>query len=206
MLKNLVFDFGNVLLTIDEQATYRAVDALLDPAKCGDLFTQVLHPFEKGLISEEAFFHRLQRRSKQILQFELYYKAWNAMFGEMPERRLKMLSELKSKYRLFLLSNTNITHIRFVHRLLEKQNGITDFEKRYFDKAYYSHEIRIRKPEAEIYQFVINDSACLASETLFIDDRLENVVAAQQQGWKAQQHDPSLEITEVIESYILNAS
>ena len=91
MIKNIIFDFGNVLLNIDESASYRALEDLLDPAKCSDLFPVVFYPFERGEISEEAFFNRLQRRSVKVYNITNYYKARNAMFRDFPANRGNML-------------------------------------------------------------------------------------------------------------------
>lgn len=198
MLKNIIFDFGNVLLNLDESATYKALGNILDPLKCGDLNEMVLFPFEKGEISEEAFFNRLQRRSKMVLQPEFYYKAWTAMLLDFPIARENFLNQLKSNYRLFLLSNTNITHLRFVRKKLAQENNIHDFESRFFEKAYYSFEIGMRKPDLEIFQFVLQDSNLKASESLFIDDKIENVNGAKQIGMNAYHHNPAEDISDVI--------
>lgn len=202
MIKNIIFDFGNVLLNLDESATYKALGNILDPLKCGDLNEMVLFPFEKGEISEEAFFNRLQRRSKMVLQPEFYYKAWTAMLLDFPIARENFLSQLKSNYRLFLLSNTNITHLRFVRKKLAQENDIHDFESRFFEKAYYSFEIGMRKPDLEIYRYVIQDSGLNPKETLFIDDKIENVEAAKTEGLNAYHHDPKDEISAILHSLL----
>ncbi|MBK7465661.1 MAG: hypothetical protein IPJ43_01945 [Saprospiraceae bacterium] len=137
MIKNLIFDFGNVLLTLDEPKTWNAFKELLDPTKIDDLFKEVMDPFERGEISEEAFFNRLQRRSKVVLNGDVYIDAWNSMLGVFPQHRIIVLSELREKYKVYLLSNTNITHFRFVSRRIQKQNGISNFAEVLFDKAFF---------------------------------------------------------------------
>jgi putative hydrolase of the HAD superfamily len=198
MIKNIIFDFGNVLLNLDESATYSALESILDPLKCGDLNEMVLFPFEKGEFSEEAFFNRLQRRSKKVLQIESYYKAWTAMLLDFPRSRGNFLSQLKSNYRLFLLSNTNITHLRFVRKKLALENNILDFETRFFEKAYYSFEIGMRKPDLEIFRYVIQNSALHPKQTLFIDDKIENVEAAKIEGLNAYHHNPEQDISDIL--------
>ncbi len=202
MIKNIIFDLGNVLLNIDESASYKAIEALLDPSKCVDIYQTVFYPFEKGEISEESFFNRLQRRSVKVDHVEIYCKAWNAMFLDFPPVRLELLIALRQKYRVFLLSNTNITHIRFVRKLLERENQITEFETRFFEKVYYSYEIGMRKPDREIYEFVLKDAALIAEQTLFVDDKIENVEAAKNLGIQAHHHHPSGEISEVIYQWL----
>ena len=102
-----------------------------------------------------------------------------------PER-LEMLLELRKKYKVFLLSNTNETHLAFVDGYLRTVYGfdIQHFSTVYFDKAYYSHEIGLRKPNTSIFQFVLDDAGLKAEECLFIDDiavNTEGVVGAQTQ-------------------------
>ncbi len=198
MLKNILFDFGNVLFDLDEAETERRLSAILDPAKSADLHEQVLHPFERGEISEEAFFNRLQRRSKSIQDGIYYYKAWNAMLLGMPKSRFEMLSQLRSRYKVFLLSNINITHLRYLQKKLESELGISDFETSYFDKVYYSFQLGMRKPETEIYKYVLSDAAITAEHTLFIDDKKENIEAARQLGFSVKLHDPATDIADFI--------
>ena len=101
MIKNLIFDFGNVLLTLDEPKTWNAFKELLDPTKIDDLFKEVMDPFERGEISEEAFFNRLQRRSKVVLNGDVYIDAWNSMYLE--GFRNKMAFPILQKYYLIRL-------------------------------------------------------------------------------------------------------
>ncbi len=202
MIKNLIFDFGNVLLTLDEPKTWNAFKELLDPTKIDDLFKEVMDPFERGEISEEAFFNRLQRRSKVVLNGDVYIDAWNSMLGVFPHHRIIALSELREKYKVYLLSNTNITHFRFVSRRIQKQNGISNFAEVLFDKAFFSHEMQMRKPETRIYQQVLDVEKLIAKECLFIDDKKENVVAAESIGMNVYLHNPEQEIFNLLPSLL----
>ena len=65
-IKHLLFDFGNVLLNLDEHRTWQGLEEILDPKLCEDINEQVFFPFECGLISEDSFFNRLQRRSIKV--------------------------------------------------------------------------------------------------------------------------------------------
>lgn len=55
-----------------------------------------------------------------------------------------------------------------------------------FHKCYYSHLIGLRKPHAEVYEFVLADAGIQAADTLFIDDSLPNIEAAQKLGIDAR--------------------
>lgn len=201
MLKNIIFDFGNVLVNLDEQATMEALMAVLDPEKMSDFFEMALFPFEKGQISEEAFFNRLQRRSKQVMDGDYYYQAWNQMILDFPENRIQMLRELRSKYRLLLMSNINITHLRYIKRMLQLHNQNPEFEN-LFDKVYLSFECGMRKPESEFFNFILQQENIIAEECLFIDDRKENTETAIQLGIKSHLHNPSDDIAVSIHSIL----
>ncbi len=195
-IKNIVFDFGGVLLDIDFSLTYRELSRLLGveffPEKISDEARQVLIDFEVGKTTKENFIWSLQRYSQKEVPhgFDII-KAWNYMLLGWQPNKLEFLMELKTKYNLFLLSNTNEIHIEWVHRDLVKNHSITHFEKTYFDKVYYSHMIGLRKPNKEIFQYVLQDAHISSEETLFIDDLLENVMSAVSMGFQAYHHNPN---------------
>lgn len=201
MIKNILFDFGGVLLNLDETLTHNELTKLLDPEKCIDINENAIYPFERGEISEESFFNRLQRRSTQIFQADLYYQIWNLMLLDFPRQRLDMLIRLRNNYKLYLLSNTNLTHYRAVQRIIKRDLSIENLNV-YFDQAYYSHIIHFRKPDREAFDFVCTSANILPSETLFIDDKIEHVKAAKEIGFKVYHHKPSEDISEIIDSLL----
>ncbi|MDQ3142635.1 MAG: HAD family phosphatase [Bacteroidota bacterium] len=198
MIKNIIFDFGSVLLNLDEARTIDRLNHILDPSKCADLHEMVFHPFERGEISEIAFIHRLQRRSREILHGEIYLEAWNAMILDFPPHRIDSLRNVKSIFKIFLLSNTNITHLRYVTAKIERENNLPDFDKSLFHKAYFSHELFMRKPEERIFQHVLLDSNLNSHECLFIDDKVENIEAAERLGIHAYHHSPKDEVFDIL--------
>jgi putative hydrolase of the HAD superfamily len=106
------------------------------------------------------------------------------------------LVELKKDFRLFLLSNTNAIHLEEVNIILQKQLGVAEVDD-YFEKAYYSHKVGMRKPHADIFEFVLTDAGILASETLFIDDTKMNIDTAQQLGFNTHLLLPSQRIEDL---------
>ncbi|HOJ89689.1 MAG TPA: HAD family phosphatase [Saprospiraceae bacterium] len=202
MIRNILFDFGNVLLTLDEEKTNNSFREILDPQRCEDIQEIVFDPFERGEISEEAFFNRLQRRSKEVLSGDIYVDIWNSMLGHFPDNRIQSLISLRTKYKILLLSNTNITHIRTVKRRIKRENGLDDFEKKLFDNAYFSHEIHMRKPEERIYKYVLEKENLIPHECLFIDDKIENCDSAMQCGIHAYHHNPKEEIFDLLDNLI----
>lgn len=208
-IKNIIFDLGNVIIDLDIERTgqylkhwlgdnYEA--KLRDINPDDDIFIQ----FEIGKISEDTFFETLRKTVDTPLSIYHLKEAWNAMLLQLPKHRLDMLSQLKEKYNVFLLSNTNKTHVDWVDGYLRTVYGFTiqDFDERYFHKPYYSHLIHLRKPHKEIYEYVLNDAQLNAHETLFIDDNAQNIEGAKSLGIHTILHKIGDEITHVMQPFI----
>ena len=114
-----------------------------------------------------------------------------------------MLSRLKEKYNVYLLSNTNKTHVDWVDGYLKTVYGfsIQDFDERFFHKSYYSHLIHLRKPNDNIYEFVLQNAGIRAEYTLFIDDNAHNIEGAKRIGLQTILHPVGDEIVEVMKSF-----
>lgn len=204
-VKNIIFDFGNVLLNLDMGATEKQLTELLGGHYShnaeNNSYPDFFEKYEVGAMSEAAFLSGLQEMAEGTPNQEDLKAAWNAMLLDVPAPRLDMLLRLQKDYRVFLLSNTNKTHIDFVMDYLKRDYGITDWDTRYFEKTYYSHLVKMRKPDAEIYNFVLQDADLLAEETLFVDDNAANIKAAAALGWQTILHNDGRDITEVMQSY-----
>ncbi|SEB43663.1 putative hydrolase of the HAD superfamily [Tenacibaculum sp. MAR_2009_124] len=190
MIKNIIFDFGDVFINLDKQATYREL-AKLGVTEITEEMMQVYYNYEMGLMSTEefvGFFHNRFSISKENLK-----DAWNAILLDFPLHRLQFLKELSenTKYRLFLLSNTNDLHISWIQR--DWGDQLYNEFKVLFEKFYLSHEINLRKPNANIYEFVLNENNLIPEETVFIDDTEENTVAAEKLGIKTWNINPENE-------------
>lgn len=208
-IKNIIFDFGNVLLNINYALTDRSLNTLLaltpnDKEKIAKLKKYTLK-YEVGTITTENFIWNVQRLSNgAIPQGQDVINAWNAMLIGWDNTKFDLLDKLKTQYHLYLLSNTNEIHITWAMRDLKRNHNIVDFEDRFFKKVYYSHLINLRKPESEIYEFVMEDANLIPNETLFIDDLLENTSMASSLGWNVIHHDPKNDLGTVIQDWILN--
>lgn len=201
MIKNLVFDFGNVLINLDFKKTKEGLSSLLNLDLENDYPANVLKnmlELEVGALKAESFLWRLQAMTKGKANPAKIEDAWNAMLLDIPDTRLENLLKYRENYKVFLLSNTNIIHIRHVIKYLKEDHGINNFEEKYFDKVYYSHELRMRKPDLDIFEFVLADANIIPGETLFIDDVIENTLAAAQLGIKVHHHDPSEDIFNIL--------
>ena len=78
--------------------------------------------------------------------------------------------------------------MQWVHKDLKENHGIDDFDSAFFVKAYYSHLIKLRKPNVEAYKYVINDAGLDPSRTLFIDDNYNNILGAHEAGLLVHHH------------------
>ena len=196
MIKNIIFDFGGVLLPIEISKTALEFErlGLSDFENIYSMKKQVrfFDDFEKGNIPASAFRSEIRKHYKRPLSDEEIDFAWNALLGELPPERFNFLKELGEKYNLYLLSNTNSIHYSAFINTLNQTFGKYQFEK-LFVKTYYSFQMGSRKPDKRIFGMVIRDSGVNPQETVFIDDNLDNAMAAQNAGLNAI-HDAGLEI------------
>ncbi len=187
MIKNIILDFGDVLINLDKPATAREMLKFGFTGITPELDT-LFKDYEKGFVASDHFLDRVSNQFPQANTNDLI-NAWNAILLDFPEKRLTFLERLvkENEYRLFLLSNTNDLHIEYV----KEQMGMQRFNrfKNAFEVFYLSYEMGMRKPDAEIFEFVLDQNKLLAHETLFVDDVKENTDAAASLGihvWNLQ--------------------
>ena len=189
MIKNIIFDFGGVILDLDYKLTEEALNKVLETTiNFQDLDVEtkkVFDDYERGLENDEWFIWQLQNRAVKVPQAQEVIKAWNAMLIDIRQEKLDFLKMIKGHYNIFLLSNTNALHIRYVMRLLKEKYGIHDFDS-YFTKSYYSHLVKMRKPDKDIFDYIVEDAQLNREECLFIDDLQSNVDGAQLAGIPAR--------------------
>lgn len=203
MLKNVIFDFGGVLIDLDIP---RCISRLGEHFGITTLSTEpyqsIFRRNEVGTTSEDEFVAELQAQSDQHIDRQEIIDVWNSMIGKVPQHRLDMLKSLSNNYNLYLLSNTNTTHIAHVYEYLKKEYDIDDFGKEYFTKDYFSHLVKMRKPNLDIYHHVLQDAQINGQESIFIDDNESNVMGARAAGMHSIAHDPKVDIAKVIEGYL----
>jgi glucose-1-phosphatase len=207
-IKNIIFDFGNVIFDIDmpsiERELRAAAGAGFEAGRAKLLKNNVFDLYETGGLTTEEFVDAIRFAVEPPLTEAQVVAAWNSIFRQLPAHRLEMLLRLRQRFNVFLLSNINDLHERWINDYLRREHGITDFETRYFDAVYYSHLVRLRKPGREIFEYVLADADLVPAETLFFDDLPDNVAAAKQLGISAILHPVGTEITAVIGQYLPN--
>ncbi|CAL2064215.1 HAD family phosphatase [Tenacibaculum sp. 190524A05c] len=187
MIKNIIFDFGDVFINLDKEATYKELYKL-GVEHISEEMMQVYYNYEMGLMSTEEFIEYFYNEFK--IDKEDLVKAWNAILLDFPLHRLAFLKELaeSKKYRLFLLSNTNDLHISWIQN--DWGEELYSEFKNCFEKFYLSHEINFRKPNHNIYEFVLNENNLKPEETIFIDDTSDNTNAAKELGIHVWNNEP----------------
>jgi putative hydrolase of the HAD superfamily len=198
--RNLLFDFGNVLIDLDIPLTFERIKALVKKDASEEVINEAVLKYETGKISTDIFINTLLSQCPPKVQALDIIEAWNSMLIGMPAYRFEMLTMLKPKYNLYMLSNTNELHIEWIQRYLKKQHKIDDFEKQYFDDVYYSHLVGDRKPNVSIYEHVIKDAGLTPSLTLFMDDVQENLDVASKLGFGTYRVKEKEEIAEFLKS------
>ena len=190
MIKNIIFDFGDVFINLDKEATYKEL-AKLGVTEISEDMMQQHYQYEMGLISTDDFIDFFYNKFN-ISKEKLIY-SWNAILLDFPKHRLDFLKKLAATndYRLFLLSNTNDMHISWIQN--DWGEELYNEFKSYFEQFYLSHEINLRKPNTNIFEFVLSENNLQASETIFIDDTQENTNAAQELGIHVWNNCPKTE-------------
>ena len=184
-IDTLIFDFGGVIINLDYSKPVSEFKKLgiLDSKKLYSKKeqTKLFDSLECGQISNENFLNEIRKKSNTN-DLELIKKAWNSILLNIPEERVHLLKKLSSKYKIFLLSNTNSIHLKeIISSYGEKKwkNFIS-----IFNDVYFSNQIGMRKPNENIFFHVINKNKLDVSKTLFIDDTSQHIKIAKKIGFK----------------------
>jgi putative hydrolase of the HAD superfamily len=180
-IKNIIFDFGGVIINIDpnrlvQMLTNSGIDNI-DKVHMHLVSNNIYTGLETGHISPGQFRDAIRSQLRIPQTDKEIDDAWNAIILDIPAERVELLEGLRRNYRTFLLSNTNIMHYEYYNRYFAEAYGYKSLAD-LFDRAYFSHQLGMRKPDPVIYKKVLADSGIIPGETLFIDDNEENIEAA----------------------------
>lgn len=186
VIKNIVFDLGGVIMTLDPAEALRRFKALglSDAERYLDSYTQsgIFGNLEEGKITAENFRSKLSSLTGHELTFDECKHAWLGYRKDVPQRNLDLLKELRAKgYRLILLSNTNPFMMDWA--LSSEFDGKGSSLNDYFDALYLSYRLGIMKPAPDFFRQVLDNESILPEETLFVDDGPRNVEAAGKLGF-----------------------
>jgi len=183
-ITTLIFDFGGVLINLDinqcifnfKQLGLNNFEQYLNNFAQTGFFMQL----EKGQITANDFRNEIRKLSSNVLTDVQIDDAWNSFLLEIPVEKLNMLLELRKKFRVLLLSNTNIIHFPNSEKKILTLHGRKMSD--YFDRCYLSYEMKMAKPDIEIFENILVTESVDAYECLFLDDGLKNTEVAQKMG------------------------
>ena len=186
-IKNILFDLGGVILDIDVNATLQGFYELDFPKELlsypHNMNTDLFFRYETGKISTEAFRDELRKISGVDFSDGDFDRIWNKMIVRVPEERARLISKLKERYGIYMLSNTSPLHVPVYEQMYLEAAGSSVHEV--FDRVYYSFDIGWHKPDAGAWEYVVKDSGIVPQETLFLDDNIHNIKASQELGFQA---------------------
>lgn len=189
-IRNIIFDFGGVILDIDPLLTLDELKNLgvddLDIFKSPVFQQDVMQKFERGILTPEVFRDKVRDFIGIPLCDQDIDDAWNALLLDIPKERIKVLEDVKKNYPIFLLSNSNEIHYDVYLRDLQLRFGYREFDQ-LFTKAYFSFDLHLSKPNPEIFEFVMHQHKLIPEETLFIDDTAEHIEVASKIGFRVYQ-------------------
>ncbi len=204
-IRNIIFDYGNVIFTIDFRKAQQSftdlgvkdVEHFFSHKGHDSLFDQ----FEQGLISSSEFRDGIRKVTGiQSLSDKDIDQAWNSLLIGVPEPNHELLLKVKEKYRTFLLSNNNEIHYKWIMDYLQREHQI-ESNAIFFEKDYYSHLMKMRKPNTDIFESVMHENNLNPKETLFIDDSPQHLKTAEMLGLKTHLLIPE----ETLESYLYSS-
>ena len=200
-IKNIVFDLGGVLIDLDfksainglQKAGFTNVKEQLQAFDREGIFQK----FELGEISADEFRASIRENSNVSLTDEEVDSLWNLMLLEIPREKLELILDLRSKYMVYLLSNTNSIHWDYVCKNAFNYRGFRVND--YFEKTFLSFEMHLAKPDKAIFEKMLEDANLLAEETLFIDDLEANCKAAEEVGIHAHHYHIGDDLSKIFE-------
>ncbi len=184
-IKNIIFDLGGVIINIDVSAVMRELEKMGHDQAMelnhylirNDVFIRL----ETGELSPDEFRNIIRKQLGKPLTDHEIDRAWNTIIGDIPPERIRLLESVRKNYRTFLLSNTNLIHFNHYNDYIRSSYGYDRLED-LFDKAYFSFQLGMYKPDPKIFEHVIKDAGLLPHDTLFIDDAKINTDSASESG------------------------
>jgi len=189
-IKTLIFDFGDVFINLDKKGAMQNALNLFNLETFESDMIEINILYEIGKISTSEFIEFYKSKFQNLNEADII-NAWNYIIKDFPKHRLDFIKYLsqKKEYQLVLLSNTNNLHIEFV------KDNVPFFEdfKNCFDAFYLSQEIHLRKPNADIFEFVLKENNLKSNTCLFIDDTKDNTDTAKKLGFNIWNIDETKE-------------
>lgn len=200
-IKNILFDFGGVIVNLNRQNAinrfkeigFEDIENYLTDFRQKGIFLQ----YETGEIDRENFLKEFRKLGNNNATMEEIDSAWLAFLLDIPEYKYQLLKDLRKKYNVYMLSNTNPSVAGWAHSPAFSPEG--DSVDKYFDKCYLSFELGCAKPDRKIFDLIIQDSGMIPEETLFFDDGPANIEIAKELGFQVYLTDQAEDLRKVFE-------
>jgi len=178
MIKSIISDLGNVLIFFDNNIFFKKI-AECSPLSVNEVISEVLvhlelsRSFDMGKVTPDEFYLQTIQIFKANIDKTSFYSIYNDIFSlNMPI--VELLKSLQSRYKLVLCSNTDVERFGFVEKEFP--------EVLFFDKYVVSYEVGFMKPHPRIYEAAVEEAGTRPEESVFIDDREENITTAEKLG------------------------
>lgn len=200
-ITTLIFDLGGVIVDLAPEKTLNEF-AFLANKPVGEILElyathQCFPAFETSTIGEEEF----RNAVRNLFDFEVsdaeIDSCWNAMLVGLPPEKLTMLTRLKRHFTTLILSNTNSIHLRYINEVILNGQILDE----YFHHAHYSHHLGMRKPDHEIFEYVLDAHALVPEQTLFMDDNADNIKSARALGIEVLLIEHPSRVTDLFKNY-----
>ena len=204
-VKNLLFDFGGVIISLNKQNAinrfkeigFKDIEQYLNEFRQEGIFLE----YEEGKLTPQEFYKEFRRLAgKEDISDKDIDSAWLAFLIGIPEYKFQLLKDLRKKYNIYLLSNTNPSIMNWAFSNDFSPEGLPI--SAYFDKCYLSFELGVAKPDKKIFELILADSGMNPAETLFLDDGKTNVEIGKEfsfQVYQANQDEDLREFFKTVE-------
>ncbi|VBB46767.1 HAD-superfamily hydrolase, subfamily IA, variant 3 [uncultured Paludibacter sp.] len=195
-VKAVVFDLGGVIVDLDWDLCVENFKKIgineMEKLISTTLQKGFILDYELGLISSDDFRGEVRKYSTKPITDEQINYAWKSLLVSIPNEKLELLKKLKTKCKVFMLSNTN--EMSFQKCLDEMFNVNGHDISEYFDKCYLSYQMHKHKPNADIFEELLKDAGLKADECLFLDDGIHNIETAKNLGFQTKFVEPFSEL------------
>ncbi len=183
--KYFIFDIGNVLVNFDFQVLLQqiAVDSGTPVEQPTERDLEMHHAVEEGVISDQEFVDYLNESKGLFWTVDTLIGVWQKMFTVNQTGYGMFREAIARSLPVYTLSNIAEHHIDAIERnwpgFFAGATGL-----------FLSYQVGTRKPNAEIYQHMLENLGVKGEQCLFLDDLTRNVEAARAAGIQAHQFIP----------------
>lgn len=200
MISTVISYLGRVILWFDNKIFFRKMTAYcsLTEDEIGEVVhknSEFIELFDTGKITPQEFYSRAIAKLDARISYEEFFAAYTDVFSSNSPV-LDVLYKLKGKYRLILLSNTDVVRFGFIKSKFP--------EILIFDDYVLSFEVGAMKPHPKIYKEALKRAGTKAPATVFVDDMEENVRGAEALGLKGILYKSNTDLEKELRAFSLS--